>query len=67
MTPETEMSGEELLATGLLAVAHMSRGLNGPLLKAKNEELGVLRHQLSFDDMLQHQMGDAESVVSNRT
>jgi len=45
---------EEMLAAGLLSVMHILRGLNGPFLRARDEDLGARRKRLSFLNMLDH-------------
>lgn len=59
VTPETTgFTSDEIRAAGLLSIAHIARGLNGPLLRAKDDSLGAARHQFTFNDMLQHQQSN---------
>lgn len=54
---QNQFSTEEMLAAGLLSVMHIVRGLNGPFLRAADEDLGARRHKLTYMDMLDHQVG----------
>eukprot|EP00397_Hematodinium_sp_SG-2012_P020486 GEMP01021110.1.p1 GENE.GEMP01021110.1~~GEMP01021110.1.p1 ORF type:complete len:432 (-),score=116.98 GEMP01021110.1:1111-2406(-) len=56
VTPEEPgFTSDEIRAAGLLSIAHLTRGVNGPLLRTKDENLGAARHKFTFEDMLKHQ------------
>eukprot|EP00397_Hematodinium_sp_SG-2012_P010234 GEMP01010343.1.p1 GENE.GEMP01010343.1~~GEMP01010343.1.p1 ORF type:complete len:469 (+),score=104.82 GEMP01010343.1:161-1567(+) len=67
VTPHVSgLTSDEIRALGLVSVAHLTRGLNGPLLRTTDENIGGACHRVSFNDMLKHVKRNSEMKDSAR-